>query len=182
MNQAAPSTIHCTTLRHHVSSWGKATTITIICLLVSSSHVLCFEIPVPIIHYLCHTHSKPFTCHSGKLSEKLIVSYSVFPSYFCHSLVTHTVIGIIIFFEDLTIQTQLKSSAWWSTAVIMVLRNEESKMHETLSHWCCGDRVHLRFLWRRPASWEMGYRHSNTVWKLTWWTNTWKTHERVHGP
>ena len=49
------------------------------------------KIPVPITHCLCHTHSKPWTCHSRKLSEKLILSFSVFPLYFYYSLVTHII-------------------------------------------------------------------------------------------
>ena len=97
----------------------------------------------------------------------------------CH---THYVSLILSFsFADLTIQTQVKSCAWWSTMVIIVLRNAETKMHKTLSHWCWGESGHVWFLWRRPASWETGYRHGNTVWKLTWWKKIWEVYETSYG-
>ena len=92
----------------------------------------------------------------------------------CH---THYVSLILSFsFADLTIQTQVKSCAWWSTMVIIVLRNAETKMHKTLSRWCWWMSGCVWFVWKRVA-----YQHGNTVWKLTWWMNTWKAHETVHG-
>ena len=142
---------------------------TIICILISSCHTLSFEIPVPNTHSLCHTHSKPFTCHSGKLSEKLILSYTVFPSCFCHCLVTHIIchwhhhfpLQISGFRPNLspTLDGALQST---------VLRNGEAKMHKTLSRWCWWMSGCVWFVWKRVA-----YQH---VWKLTWWMNTWKAH------
>lgn len=67
----SPFTVH---IKLSSINLGARYLYTIICILVSSHHILFFEIPVPITHSLCHTHSKPCTCHSGKLSEKLILS------------------------------------------------------------------------------------------------------------
>ena len=67
----SPFTVH---IKLSSINLGACYLYTIICILVSSRHILSFEIPVPITHSLCRTHSKPCTCHSGRLSEKLILS------------------------------------------------------------------------------------------------------------
>ena len=123
-------------------------------------------------NYLCHIHSKPFTCHSGKLSEKLILSYIVFPSYLFHSLVTHIICHWHYYFPLHISQFRHNLSPMPNGALqSSVLRNGEAKMHKTLSHWCWWMRGCVWFVWKRVA-----YQHGNTVWKLASWMNTWRAH------
>ena len=141
-DQESGGTVHHSlhTLSYHLSSCKLATTITVICILFLPFTFCPFKFlsqsRIPSVSLTQH-HAPVTVVNSLRNS----LYHTVFSLHTSVTLSSHTlfIIGIIIFLcRSHHSDPSFKSSAWWSTAVIIVLRNVETKMHKTLSHWCWG--------------------------------------------